>query len=1022
MRVLRVRVLGGLAVDGLEPSALGSRKQRRLLARLAVASGGPVTFDALSEDLWGQGQPASPRDQLAVLVSRLRGVLGTVIHRTDAGYQLEAEWCDLSAFAERQDVAARRAARSQWAAAAEAGRSALALLRGPLLPEFADADWVSLEQVGLDRATQDVRRTLAQAELEVGDARRAIDLSLAAVTASPYDEVALRLHLAACLKAGSPALGLTTYAESRQRLADELGVDPAPETQNAYEQLLAATERPPVPVIQDAPPGRTRDVQEALARIGEGGLLVLTGEPGIGKTRVLEAIGSAAPCMVLRARCDELGQVLPLEPILRAVSEALSGRTPQDVARLLGDDAGLLAPVLGFEVARSGTSLPDGGMGQLLLHAALHRLIERLADGEPVLLLVDDGHYADPASVALLAALGSGPGRITAVVAARSGQGPSWSRSAVRELGPLDLSAVTEWVGPGPAAALHARSGGHPLLLQEILAYGEQGVPPSLAEAYADAADAAGRAGATLRAASIVGPDLDLDVLAAVLHAHASDVLDDLEEGVRRRLLIERTSGFAFRHQLIREALAASAGPTRRALLHRETARVLDGRGDADPLVVAHHAQAGGLTEVAAQALVRAGEVAAGRFAHAQSLALAEQALDLDPANSTALLVRARALLVLARYAEAAECSELAVEAGAGAAALQVGALAAHYVRQWERAAELGDRAAALAGDEDARRSSLAIAAHALHAAGDVLAAEARWEQAGGSEDLITRAPPGWVALLRHHQGRSREVLALTERTQHAQGLDQLALPLVQMSRGLALAALGNSAQALECFQATQELVERLDLRRYAGRADNCRGYVLRNLGHHEYADDLNTAALEAGQRIGLDEPIAHALLDLTEGRLRVDDLSGAQELLERAEEFGREDRRHGFQWRHRVRSQWLRGRLLLATGDLDAAADCALQVVTEAGARSMPRYQAFGDLLALHVRVRRGEPPPAIEAAAVAAALADVASLEQPWLVGQVHAGATGDVREALASALGEATERLRRGAPDDFAPSAEV
>jgi hypothetical protein len=113
-----------------------------------------------------------------------------------------------------------------------------------------------------------------------------------------------------------------------------------------------------------------------------------------------------------------------------------------------------------------------------------------------------------------------------------------------------------------------------------------------------------------------------------------------------------------------------------------------------------------------------------------------------------------------------------------------------------------------------------------------------------------------------------------------------------------------------------------------------------------------------------------------------------------------------------------LRGRLLLAAGDLDGAADSALEVVTQADARSMPRYQAFGDLLALHVRVRRSEPPSAEQAAAVASALAEVAALEQPWLVAQILAEATGDVREALTRVLGDATVRLAKGAPAAYAP----
>lgn len=66
--MLRVRVLGGLLIEGIDRAALGSRKQRRLLARLTVAQGAAVSVDELADDLWGEDQPANPRDQVAVLV------------------------------------------------------------------------------------------------------------------------------------------------------------------------------------------------------------------------------------------------------------------------------------------------------------------------------------------------------------------------------------------------------------------------------------------------------------------------------------------------------------------------------------------------------------------------------------------------------------------------------------------------------------------------------------------------------------------------------------------------------------------------------------------------------------------------------------------------------------------------------------------------------------------------------------------------------------------------------------------
>jgi hypothetical protein len=90
MRRLGVRSLGGLAIEGVDRSALGARKQRRLLARLAVARGAAVSVGELAEDLWGDAQPASPRDPVAVLASRLRSALpeGCITWR-HGGYALD---------------------------------------------------------------------------------------------------------------------------------------------------------------------------------------------------------------------------------------------------------------------------------------------------------------------------------------------------------------------------------------------------------------------------------------------------------------------------------------------------------------------------------------------------------------------------------------------------------------------------------------------------------------------------------------------------------------------------------------------------------------------------------------------------------------------------------------------------------------------------------------------------------------------------------------------------------------------
>jgi len=95
MQSLSVRVLGEFEIDGVEPYALGSRKGRALLRLLALARGQAVSADALASALWGDSLPSKPADQVAVLVSRLRGVVGgDRLEHTDAGYRLHYDWLD----------------------------------------------------------------------------------------------------------------------------------------------------------------------------------------------------------------------------------------------------------------------------------------------------------------------------------------------------------------------------------------------------------------------------------------------------------------------------------------------------------------------------------------------------------------------------------------------------------------------------------------------------------------------------------------------------------------------------------------------------------------------------------------------------------------------------------------------------------------------------------------------------------------------------------------------------------------
>ncbi len=122
----------------------------------------------------------------------------------------------------------------------------------------------------------------------------------------------------------------------------------------------------------------------------------------------------------------------------------------------------------------------------------------------------------------------------------------------------------------------------------------DEAMPASIRQAVEERCSRAGAAAGTLRTAAVIGPVVDLDVLTAVTSTGVSELLDHLEEGVARRLLVEEGQTFVFGHALIREALASTVGVSRTAFIHREAARALSVRPGVDPLVVARHARLGG--------------------------------------------------------------------------------------------------------------------------------------------------------------------------------------------------------------------------------------------------------------------------------------------------------------------------------------------------------------------------------------------------------------------------------------------
>ena len=264
----------------------------------------------------------------------------------------------------------------------------------------------------------------------------------------------------------------------------------------------------------------------------------------------------------------------------------------------------------------------------------------------------------------------------------------------------------------------------------------------------------------------MIGPEVDLDVLAGVTDASAGQLLNDLEEGVRRRLLVEDGPRFAFAHALVREALAASVGAARTAYIHREAARAFAGRRDADPLAAARHARLGGDAVGAASLLVDAARIAVARFDSDGALRLLDEAIALDD-SATARVERARVLTMLGRHADVAVELESARALGAGPETLEVAAWSSHLQRRFGEALLLADQGAhdAGAGASELRAGCLSLGGWVALASGDL--GGARRASKARSASRRTRSWPsrGWRGCAPARGGRPRRLAWCTHPT-----------------------------------------------------------------------------------------------------------------------------------------------------------------------------------------------------------------------------------------------------------------
>jgi DNA-binding SARP family transcriptional activator/tetratricopeptide (TPR) repeat protein len=578
--MLQVRLLGTVAAErdgeqlSLPPPA------GRLLAFLALRPG-PHEREAVAAQLWPGSADQAARASLRTAVWALRKAAGDdvlIASRVAVGLRPEAVAVDLA------DGRHRTATGDDAAAAV--------LCRSELLPGYAE-DWAEAARRQLRAELAEALAGRSAAADRDGDAARAARWSRLRCELDPLNEAAHADLIRQLAAAGDRAGAMITARELTSRLQAELGVRPGPPLRAAIAEARGpgGAAFPAVPAQVRPLFGRAAELRTLMAawttaRAGHGRVVLITGEAGIGKTRLVAElarradnagartavgagvdVGGEAPLAIWQELAPQLARTVPAPPE-RADWPAELGRLAPDLATRLGRDAPP-PPVASPELER------------LRLFDAVLRLVEWAASGRPVLLVAEDVHRADPASMQLCAHIGrrlaaqpvlfvltrrDRPDRpdADALLADLAGRGVEVTEL---ELGPLtatEVAAVARSVADLTDDAVEqvARSAdGNPLLATEsarALAAGSDAPPQNLRAAVRAGTGALSRPARDLvEMLAAAGRELS----AAELAALPVPDRDAAEEAVLDTGLVCRSrTGLRFRHALLAEAVRAGLG------------------------------------------------------------------------------------------------------------------------------------------------------------------------------------------------------------------------------------------------------------------------------------------------------------------------------------------------------------------------------------------------------------------------------------------------------------------------------
>ena len=498
--------------------SLHRRQARALLYRLAVEKQ-PVARDTLLLLLWPDTAESTARRNLTRLLSTLRHDLPdpTILQTTNNTITLNPDLSgsDVLTFAEL----AHSADMALW-------EEAVTLYRGPFLSGFSLSNsrefdaWQSQQQYAFERRFLAALNKLIAAKQQAGQIVKAISYAQRYLATDDLSENIHRQLITLYAQSGDRTAALRQYERCVVVLERELGVEPLPETRTAYTAVRDGLPLPPTPTSPrlqwstlpglDLPlVGREavwQELAQVYGRYRNGGVILISGPAGVGKSRLMQTFATAQSALILTGNSHAEGKTLPYQPLVQALRQALPLHTRwRHAAPIWLAEAARLLP----ELTSHFSSLPqplevEAQQAQARLFEAVSQLLRSLATDSPLLLCLDDVHWADEATLGWLQYMArqlSGSNicilatyRINEQTALRE-----WQRTLNRvqlvtdiQLAGLSVTAVAELLrssGNGLAAPqtlatrIHTATGGNTYFvletIRELLVTGQLANPPT---------------------------------------------------------------------------------------------------------------------------------------------------------------------------------------------------------------------------------------------------------------------------------------------------------------------------------------------------------------------------------------------------------------------------------------------------------------------------------------------------------------------------------------------------------------